>query len=197
MSRDYKEKMEHVREVYEQRKAAAAREKGLIVVFTGNGKGKSTAAWGMALRAIAHGIRVAVVQFVKGAIPCGETEAFRAFGELVEWHRLGEGFTWITQDEERDRRAARRAWEKSLELLHRPGVGLLILDEINVALRKKQLPLEEVLEGLRSKPEQLHVALTGRGAPEELIELADLVSEIKMVKHPYRAGVKPQKGIEF
>lgn len=194
---EYKAKMQRIKQVYERRKAEATREKGLIVVFTGNGKGKSTAAWGMALRALAHGMHVAVVQFVKGAMACGETEAFKAFGGRIEWHRMGEGFTWITQDSQRDQQAAQRAWDKALELMRRPGLGMLILDELNVALRHKQLELQVVLADLRRKPEMLHVVITGREAKPELVEAADLVTEMRMVKHPYRAGIKAQKGIEF
>lgn len=197
MSDEYKEKVQRVKEVYERRKAAATREKGLIIVFTGAGKGKSTAAFGMLLRAIQHGLRVGVVQFIKGAIPSGETEAFKTFGDRVEWYRMGEGFHWITQDPLVDGRAAHSAWEKSLELMNRPDIGMLLLDEINVAIRLGQLPLEDVLQALQRKREMLHVVLTGRGAPPELIELADLVTEMRMVKHPYRAGIKAQKGIEF
>ncbi len=197
MSDAYKERVQRVKEVYETRKAAATREKGLTIVFTGAGKGKSTAAFGMLLRAVQHGLRVGVVQFIKGAIPSGEAEAFKAFDDRVEWYRMGEGFHWITQDSELDRRAARNAWEKSLELMNRPDIGMLLLDEINVAIRLGQLPLEDVLAALQRKREMLHVVLTGRGAPPELIELADLVTEMRMVKHPYRAGIKAQKGIEF
>ncbi len=193
----YKRKVEKIRESYEERKAAATREKGLIVVFTGPGKGKSTAAFGMLLRAVQHGMKAAVVQYVKGAIATAETEAFARFGAQVEWHRMGEGFHWITQDAELDRRAAARAWERSLELLARPDLGMVVLDEILVALRLRQLELAPVLEALRAKREDLHVVLTGRGAPDELIELADLVTEMKMIKHPYRAGIRAQPGIEF
>jgi cob(I)alamin adenosyltransferase len=197
MNDEYKEKAERIKKSYEKRQAAATEEKGLIIVHTGSGKGKSTAAFGMLLRAVHHGLRAGVVQFVKGAIASGEVEAMKSFGDAVEWHRMGEGFSWITQDQELDRRAAKKAWEKSKELMNRPDIGMVILDEINVAVRLKQLDLEEVLEALRGKREMIHVVLTGRGAKDELIELADLVTEMKMVKHPYRAGIKAQKGVEF
>jgi cob(I)alamin adenosyltransferase len=151
----------------------------------------------LCLRAIHHGLRVGVVQYVKGPIASGEVEVFKSFGDAVEWHRMGEGFSWITQDEELDRKAAEAAWEKSLDLMARPEIGMVVLDEINVALRRGQLPLEAVLEALREKREMLHVVLTGRGAKPELQEMADLVTEMKMVKHPYRAGIKAQKGVEF
>lgn len=193
----YQRKVEKIKESYETRKAAATREKGLIAVFTGNGKGKSTAAFGMALRALQHGLKVGVVQYVKGAIDTAEPKAFARFGEQVEWYRLGEGFHWLTQDAELDRKAAARAWEQSLALLSRPDMGMVILDEVLVALRLKQLAQGDVLAALDNKREDLHVVLTGRGATEELIARADLVTEMKMVKHHYRAGIKAQPGIEF
>jgi len=193
----YQRRAQRIRESYEQRKAAASGEKGLLVVFTGNGKGKSTAAFGMLLRALQHGMKAAVVQFVKGAIATAETDAFARFGAQVEWHRMGEGFSWITQDQERDREAAARAWAKVNELLARPELGMIVLDEIIVAMRLKQLDQHEVLETLATKRPDLHVVLTGRGATDELIACADLVTEMKMVKHPYRAGIRAQAGIEF
>ena len=192
----YQRKVEKIRESYEERKAAATREKGLIVVFTGTGKGKSTAAFGMLLRALQHGMQAAVVQYVKGAIATAETDAFARFGTQLEWHRMGEGFHWITQDPELDRRAAARAWEQTVELLNRPNLGMLVLDEVIVALRLKQLDPTVVFEALERKREDLHVVLTGRGATEELIARADLVTEMKMIKHPYRAGIRAQAGIE-
>jgi cob(I)alamin adenosyltransferase len=193
----YQRKVEKIRESYEERKAAATGEKGLIAVFTGTGKGKSTAAFGMALRAVQHGMKVGVVQYVKGAIATAETDAFARFGQQVEWHRMGEGFSWITQDAERDRAAAARAWELSRALLARPDVGMLVLDELVVSLRLRQLDEAMVLEALRNKRPEQHVVLTGRGASKELIELADLVTEMKMIKHHYRAGIRAQAGIEF
>jgi cob(I)alamin adenosyltransferase len=193
----YQQKVEKIRQSYEERKAAADQEKGLVAVFTGNGKGKSTAAFGMALRAVQHGMKVGVVQYVKGAIATAEPDAFARFGELVEWHRMGEGFHWITQDAELDRRAAAKAWEVSQQLMARPDMGLVVLDEILVALRLRQLEEPLVIEALQQKRPDLHVVLTGRGATKELIEVADLVTEMKMVKHHYRAGIKAQPGIEF
>jgi cob(I)alamin adenosyltransferase len=193
----YQRKVEKIRESYEERKAAATREKGLICVFTGTGKGKSTAAFGMLLRALQHGMKAAVVQYVKGAIATAETEAFARFGAQVEWHRMGEGFHWITQDPELDRRAAERAWQLTADLLARPDLGMVVLDEVIVALRLKQLDPEVVYAALDQKREDLHVVLTGRGATDELIARADLVTEMKMIKHPYRAGIRAQAGIEF
>jgi cob(I)alamin adenosyltransferase len=193
----YKRKVEKIRASYEERKAAATGEKGLIIVFTGNGKGKSTAAFGMLLRALQHGMQAAVVQYVKGAIETAETAAFAHFGAQIEWHRMGEGFHWITQDAELDRRAAARAWDKTRELMARPELGMIVLDEILVALRLKQLEPSVVFEALDNKRPELHVVLTGRGATEDMIARADLVTEMKMIKHPYRAGVRAQAGIEF
>jgi cob(I)alamin adenosyltransferase len=194
---DYKRQVQRIKDSYEERKAAATGEKGLVAVFTGNGKGKSTAAFGMALRALQHGMKVGVVQYVKGAIATAETDAFARFGDQVEWHRMGEGFHWITQDAELDRQAAAKAWQLTLSLLGRADVGMVVLDELIVALRLRQLDEATVLEALRQKRADQHVVLTGRGASKELIELADLVTEMKMVKHHYRAGIKAQPGIEF
>ena len=193
----YQRRVEKIRESYEERKAAATGEKGLIVVFTGTGKGKSTAAFGMMLRALQHGMNTAVVQYVKGAIATAETDAFARFAPQVEWHRMGEGFSWITQDAERDREAAERAWQRTTELLARPDLSMVVLDEIIVSLRLKQLDPAVVYAALENKRPDLHVVLTGRGATDELIERADLVTEMKMIKHPYRAGIKAQAGIEF
>lgn len=193
----YQKKTDKIRQSYEERKAAATREKGLIVVFTGTGKGKSTAAFGMLLRALEHGMKAAVVQYVKGAIATAETGAFARFGEQIEWHRMGEGFHWITQDAELDKKAAERAWELSCELMARPDLGMLILDELLVSLRLRQLDESRVLEALANKREDLHVVLTGRGASDAIIERADLVTEMKMIKHPYKSGIRAQAGIEF
>ena len=193
----YQRKVEKIRESYEQRKAAATGEKGLIVVFTGTGKGKSTAAFGMLLRALQHGMQAAVVQYVKGAIATAETDAFARFGTQLEWHRMGEGFHWLTQDAELDRKAAERAWDLTCELMARPGLGMLVLDELLVALRLHQLDEARVLEALANKRSDLHVVLTGRGATEAMIAQADLVTEMKMIKHPYKAGIRAQAGIEF
>lgn len=193
----YQHRVERTKASYEERKAAATGTKGLVIVFTGNGKGKSTAAFGMALRALEHGMRVGVVQYVKGAMATGEATAFTRFGDRVEWHRMGEGFHWITQDRDLDRRAAERAWERSTALLARPDIGMVVLDEVLVSLRLKQLDADVVYAALDAKREDLHVVLTGRGASDEMIARADLVTEMKMIKHPYRAGIRAQAGIEF
>ena len=170
---------------------------GLLIVHTGPGKGKSTAAWGLALRALGHGWRVGVVQFIKGAWETGEREAFARFRDQMSWHTMGEGFTWETQDKERDIAAARAAWVKARELMADPGVGLLILDELNIALRYDYLPLGGVIEALKARRPGLTVVVTGRNAKPELIAAADCVTEMGAVKHHFAAGFKAQEGIEF
>jgi len=172
-------------------------EKGLLVVHTGPGKGKSTAAFGLALRMLGRGRPVGVVQFIKGAWSTGERTALERFGDLVEWHALGEGFTWETQDRARDIAACRRAWGTACALMQRAGLGLLVLDELNIALRYDYLALDEVLAALAARPPMLHVVVTGRNAKSALIEAADLVTEMTAVKHHFAAGVKAQAGIEF
>jgi cob(I)alamin adenosyltransferase len=172
-------------------------EKGLLIVHTGPGKGKSTAAFGLALRMLGRGKRVGVVQFIKGAWHTAERDALTAFGDQVEWHTMGEGFTWETQDRARDIAAAERAWGKSRELMADPSFGLVILDELNIALRYEYLDLAAVVAALRARRDGLHVVVTGRNAKPELIEAADLVTEMTLVKHHFAAGVKAQPGIEF
>jgi cob(I)alamin adenosyltransferase len=187
-----------------KRKAARAKmlatkteERGLLIVHTGTGKGKSTAAFGMVMRCLGHGMRVGIVQFVKGAWETGERKLLGRFGDLVTCRAMGEGFTWDTQDRARDIAAARAAWEAAKAMVADPAYRLVLLDELNIVLRYDYLPLDEVLDALRSKPRDLHVIVTGRNAKPELIELADLVTEMTLVKHPFRAGVKAQQGIEF
>ena len=177
--------------------AARTVEKGLLIVHTGTGKGKSTAAFGLALRMLGHGRRVGVVQFIKGAWDTGERRALERFGPLVSWHSLGEGFTWNTQDRARDVATCRRAWEQGLALMREPDLALLVLDELNIALRYDYLPVEEVVAALRGRRGDLHVVVTGRNAKPALLEAADLVTEMTLVKHPAAAGVKAQAGIEF
>jgi len=173
-------------------------EKGLIIVHTGKGKGKSTAAFGMIFRHIAHGMPCAVVQFIKGGMATGERDLITSrFGDICEFHTMGEGFTWETQDKARDMEVARAAWEKSKELI-RAGKSMVLLDEINIALRYDYIPVDEVAAFLRDeKPEMTHVVLTGRNAKDELVAVADLVTEMELVKHPFRSGVKAQRGVEF
>jgi cob(I)alamin adenosyltransferase len=177
--------------------ASKAIEKGVLLVHTGPGKGKSTAAFGLVLRALGHGWRVGVVQFIKGAWQTGERDALERFGDQVSWHTMGEGFTWETQDKARDIAAATRAWAKAKELMADPTIRLLILDELNIALRYDYLPLDEVLSSLRERRPDLHVVVTGRNAKAELIALADGVTEMGAVKHHFAAGIKAQEGIEF
>ena len=175
----------------------AIAEKGLLIVHTGSGKGKSTAGFGLLMRALGHGWPVGVVQFIKGTWETGERAAIARFADLVSWHVMGEGFTWETQDKARDIAAARAGWGKVRELMDDPRIRLLLLDELNIALRYDYLPLDEVVATLRARRPDLHVVVTGRNARPELIEAADLVTEMKLVKHHYEAGVKAQAGIEF
>lgn len=172
-------------------------EKGLLIVHTGTGKGKSTAAFGLLLRMVGHGKKTAVVQFIKGAWDTGERSVLEGFGELVRWHTLGEGFTWETQDKARDMAAAASAWETAKALMAEPDLKLLVLDELNIALRYDYLPLDEVVETLKNRRPDLHVVVTGRNAKPAMIEAADLVTEMTLVKHHFAAGVKAQEGIEF
>jgi cob(I)alamin adenosyltransferase len=172
-------------------------EKGLLIVHTGPGKGKSTAAFGLALRMLGHHRRVGIVQFIKGAWQSGEKDALTRFGDLVSWHTMGEGFTWETQDKARDIAAAEKAWQKARELMANPSFGLIILDEINIALRYDYLDLDTVIAALASRRADLHVVVTGRNAKPPLIEAADLVTEMGQIKHHFAAGIKAQQGIEF
>lgn len=172
-------------------------EKGLVIVHTGKGKGKTTAALGMVCRAIGHGYKVSLIQFIKGAMFSGESVVFAAFPDQVEMRPMGEGFTWNTQDRERDVAKVREAWEAAKARIFDPGWHMVVCDELNIALRYDYLPLDEVLDVLRRKPEDTHVVITGRNAPDGLIEFADLVTEMELVKHPFRSGVKAQAGVEF
>ena len=194
----YKTKMAHRKAVQDAEVASKTIEKGLLMVHTGTGKGKSTAAFGLALRMIGRGRKVGVVQFIKGAWSTGEKIALEDMApEFVEWHALGEGFTWETQDKERDIAACKRAWETAVATMANPEFGLVILDELNIALRYDYLSLEEVLAGLAARPRDLHVVVTGRNAKAPLVEAADLVTEMTLVKHHFKAGVKTQEGIEY
>jgi cob(I)alamin adenosyltransferase len=177
--------------------AGITEERGLIIVHTGKGKGKTTAAMGMVMRCIGHGLPVGVVQFIKGAWTSGEKDVLDRFPDLVDIRVMGEGFTWDTQDRARDIQAAQAAWEAAKAMIQSAKYSMVLLDELNIVLRYDYLPIEEVLDVLRHKPADLHVAITGRNAKPELIEIADLVTEMSLVKHPFRGGVKAQKGIEF
>jgi cob(I)alamin adenosyltransferase len=196
-ARRHREKMAKRKQLQDAEVASKpVAEKGLLMVHTGPGKGKSTAAFGLALRALGHGWKIGVVQFGKGAWRSGEREMLERFG-AVSWHTLGEGFTWETQDRARDEAAARRAWEKTLELMADPEIRLLVLDELNISLRYEHLPLDETLAAFAARRPDLHIVVTGRNAKPELIAAADLVTEMTMVKHHFAAGVKAQEGIEF
>jgi cob(I)alamin adenosyltransferase len=200
INQKHKERMVRINEVKDRQLAEATEEKGLIIVHTGAGKGKSTASFGMALRSLGHGMKVAIVQFIKGAIPTGEgalIEKLSQHGMPIEMHTLGEGFTWKTQDRERDIATANKGWQKAVELMRDPSVDLLILDELNIATKYEYIATSTVIAELLQKRTMLHVVITGRNASPELIEIADLVSEMKVIKHPYSRGIKPQPGVEF
>ena len=193
----YRAKMAKRKALQDSEIAKRTIEKGLLIVNTGAGKGKSTAGFGLLMRALGHGWPCGVVQFIKGTWETGERAAVARFPDLVTWHVMGEGFTWETQDLARDIEAAQAGWAKARELMEDPRIRLLLLDELNIALRYDYLPLDEVVAALRNRRSDLHVVVTGRNARPELIEAADLVTEMKLVKHHYDAGVKAQAGIEF
>lgn len=191
-------KMQRRKEVQDQRVAERNQTKGLIIVNTGNGKGKTTAALGMVLRSLGHGYRVAIIQFIKGAWEPAEKAVFSKWPEQLEFHALGEGFTWETQDRDRDIQKTREAWNLAQTFIRNSEFKLILLDEINIAIKLGYLPVEDVLAGIKEKAEDTHIILTGRGAPQALIEQADLVTEMSLIKHPFREqGIKAQPGIEF
>jgi len=195
---EHNARMKKVQAAQAKKIATKTVEKGLIIVHTGPGKGKTSAALGMAVRAIGHGMKVGIVQFVKGAMATGEKAVFDRFPDLVEFKPMGEGFTWDTQDRARDIAVAREAWEEVKRMIADPEYRMVIADELNIVLRYDYLPTEEVLEALAAKPEMKHVIITGRNAPQALIDAADLVTEMAQVKHPFREqNVKAQAGIEF
>jgi cob(I)alamin adenosyltransferase len=194
----YKEKMIKRKALQDAEVASKTiAEKGLLIVNTGTGKGKSTAAFGLVVRALGHGFHVGIVQFIKGAWQTGERAALARFDDLVSWHTMGEGFTWETQDRARDIEAAEKAWAKARDLMNNPAIKLLVLDELNIALRYDYLPITDVVSALSERRTDLHVVVTGRNAKPELLAAADLVTEMSLVKHHFQAGVKAQKGIEF
>ena len=194
----YQQKMQRRKEIQAQRLAQADQEKGLIIVNTGKGKGKTTAALGMVMRALGHGFKVAIVQFIKGAWEPAEKAVLSQWENQLDFLAMGEGFTWETQDRERDILKAQQAWEKAVSFINNSDYQLVLLDEVNVALKLGYLDVESVVNTLKEKPESTHVILTGRGAPKELIEVADLVTEMKLIKHPFKEqGIKAQPGIEF
>lgn len=197
LNQRHHEKMAKKKAARDKLMAGKSAEKGLIIVHTGAGKGKSSAAFGMAIRCVGHSMKVGVIQFIKGAWDTAERRILEGFGDLVTFKAMGEGFTWETQDRERDIAAAERAWDEACKLLADPDCRMVILDEINVVLRYGYLPAERVLAALAARPADQHVVLTGRNALPEVIEAADLVTEMTMVKHPFRSGVKAQPGVEF
>jgi len=192
----HRARMQRRKAAVDARVAAATEQRGVLLVLTGNGKGKSSSAFGMVARALGHGLRVGVVQFIKGRFATGERAFFRRFPE-VSYHVMGEGFTWETQDRELDRRAAAAAWDVAVALLREPAYALIVLDELNIALRYRYLALSTVLDALRARPAPQHVVITGRGAPRELIEAADTVTDMRAIKHAFDAGVRAQRGIEL
>ncbi|SFN64932.1 cob(I)alamin adenosyltransferase [Cohaesibacter marisflavi] len=192
------EKMKKKKAAREKILATKTEEKGLIIVHTGKGKGKSTAAFGMAFRSIGHGHKIAVIQFVKGAWDSGEKRMLEKFPEQVTIKAMGEGFTWETQDRNKDIANARAAWDAAKEAILDPENRFVLLDELNIVLRYDYLPIEEIVEFLsEEKPDDTHVVITGRNAKDELIEIADLVTEMTLIKHPFRSGIKAQEGIEY
>ena len=194
----HRTRMENRKAVQDAEVASKTIEKGLLIVHTGTGKGKSTAAFGLALRMIGRGRKVGVVQFIKGAWSTGEKLALEQMApDMIEWHALGEGFTWETQDKARDIAACRKAWNTAGKMMANPDFGLVILDELNIALRYDYLSLDEVLAALQARPQDLHVAVTGRNAKSSLVDAADLVTEMTLVKHHFKAGVRAQEGIEY
>jgi cob(I)alamin adenosyltransferase len=190
-------RMERKKAIIDAKIAAADKQIGIIIVNTGNGKGKSSSAFGMAIRAMGHGMKVGVVQFIKGALQTGEERFLRRFPEEISFHAMGEGYTWETQNRERDIAKAQMAWEQAKKFLADPEVGLVIFDELNIALKYKYLDVDVVINDLLARPPMQHVCITGRGAPPELIEIADTVTEMEVVKHAFKAGIGAQAGTEW
>ncbi|WP_275627357.1 cob(I)yrinic acid a,c-diamide adenosyltransferase [Pseudomonas sp. 273] len=193
----HRARMQRKKEVVDEKIAQARDERGVLLVLTGNGKGKSSSAFGMLARALGHGMRAGVVQFIKGAASTGEEAFFRRFPEEVRYHVMGEGFTWETQDRQRDIDKAQQAWGIARELLADPAIGLVVLDELNIALKHGYLELDAVLADIAARPAHQHVVVTGRAAQPGMIEAADTVTEMGLVKHAFKAGIKAQKGVEF
>ncbi len=192
----HRRRMQRQKEIVDARIARADQDCGVLVVNTGNGKGKSSSAFGMVARAMGHGMKVAVVQFIKGSFATGEEAFFRRFPEL-EYHVMGEGFTWETQDAALDRRAAMAAWNKAATFLADPAFDMVVMDELNIALKLRLVPLDVVLDTLQNRPIHQHAVVTGRAAPDELIEIADTVTEMRPIKHAFDAGIMAQKGVEL
>ena len=193
----HRERMQRKKELVDRRIARATIERGVVVVNTGNGKGKSSSGFGMLARSLGHGFRCGVVQFIKGSFSTGEEAFFRRFEDELDYHVMGEGYTWETQDKERDIAAAQSAWQVAARMLADASYDFVLLDELNIALVKQYVQLEQVTAALAARPPQQHVVITGRGAPDGLIEDADTVTEMRVVKHAFQAGIKAQKGIEL
>lgn len=190
-------RMARKKEVVDKKIEAAKRNAGVIVITCGNGKGKSSSAFGMAARALGHGMKVGVVQFIKGAIATGEENFFRRFPDEISFHVMGEGYTWETQNRERDVEKAQQAWQRAQALLSDPAIGLVVLDELNIALKYKYIDVQQVIADLQARPEMQHVVITGRGAPPELIAVADTVTEMQPIKHAFANGIAAQQGVEW
>ncbi|MBF8176868.1 cob(I)yrinic acid a,c-diamide adenosyltransferase [Herminiimonas contaminans] len=190
-------RMARKKEVVDKKIEAAKRNAGVVVITCGNGKGKSSSAFGMAARALGHGMKVGVVQFIKGAIATGEENFFRRFPDEISFHVMGEGYTWETQNRERDVANAEKAWQRAQVLLADPAVGLVVLDELNIALKYKYLDVQQVIADLQARPEMQHVVITGRGVPPELIAVADTVTEMQPIKHAFANGIAAQQGVEW
>ncbi|MDR3445116.1 MULTISPECIES: cob(I)yrinic acid a,c-diamide adenosyltransferase [unclassified Dyella] len=193
----HRERMQRKKELVDRKIARATIERGVLVVNTGNGKGKSSSGFGMLARSLGHGFRCGVVQFIKGSFSTGEEAFFRRFPEELDYHVMGEGYTWETQDKARDIQAAEAAWAVAAGMLADPSYDFVLLDELNIALVKGYVDVVKVCDALRARPPQQHVVITGRGAPDALVELADTVTEMRVVKHAFQAGIKAQKGIEL
>jgi cob(I)alamin adenosyltransferase len=193
----HRARMQRKKEVVDQKIDVAKRNAGVLLVNTGNGKGKSSSALGMVVRALGHGMKVGVVQFIKGAMATGEEQFLRRFPDEVTFYAMGEGYTWETQDRERDIASAQRAWEKARSFLSDPAIGMVVLDELNIALKYHYLDVHQVIADLRARPAMQHVVVTGRAAPPELIAIADTVTEMQPVKHAFAAGIAAQAGVEW
>jgi cob(I)alamin adenosyltransferase len=193
----HRERMQRKKELVDRKIARATIERGVLVVNTGNGKGKSSSGFGMLARSLGHGFRCGVVQFIKGSFSTGEEAFFRRFPDELDYHVMGEGYTWETQDKARDIQAAEAAWAVAASMLADASYDFILLDELNIALVKGYIDVAKVCDALRARPPQQHVVITGRGAPDALVELADTVTEMRVVKHAFQAGIKAQKGIEL
>ncbi len=193
----HNQRMQRKKSVVDAAVARADKDKGLILVNSGNGKGKSSAGFGVVARALGHGMKVAIIQFIKGSLSTGEETFFRRFPDEVEYHVMGEGFTWDTQNRERDIATAMVAWERAEQFLNNSDFNVVLLDELNIALKMDYIPMERVLASLQNRPAMQHVIITGRGARDELIEVADTVTEMREIKHAYKVGIRAQKGIEL